>query len=430
MMNKGHEQFLAIAEEITRRYKMRYWAASDAVCKGTPPPMPPPPTPPATPSLAEVTTETVRLLPTQKRIEMAARMGERVEYADPVTGETRIADFRGMGDADLSRKIYDFQRSTSPEVARDLLSLQKELGTDFVAQRRKELEASDPEAFRARQQLGQQLLTERMSDADIPDIGSAEQVSDITLRDEPLTAAGRAKLEETVYDNITRGLAPAMLRRHQQAERARGAAVGNVLGDSAALRESLSVQMAEENQKSAALGQALSLLQSGQTTSDTANRLRQANLANRMSTVGQRSAARQQDFANQMQRTGYRQGLRQQDISNLQGYVFGQPLTAQFGMLQGAQGGASPYAPLTPAGGMGMAGQLAQGAGFASDVFGTQANIFGTQGSLWNTQAGLYQNAMNNRSNPWMTAIGFAGSAFGGPMLSKGGSLVGKKLFG
>lgn len=390
----SYEQCLEKAQEITRAYKERYWAAADAVNKGTPPPAPPPPDP------SKVTTESARLLPLVKQIEAAARMGRKIEYADPETGETRIADFTGVGDLDQALQQYMFQRETAPMAAQDLLDLQRQFGTQFVDARREELQASDPEAFEARQRLGRELLDQRMADTELPDTPELEEMSE-----NELTASGRRKLEESVYDNIDRSIAPALLRRTQQAQRARGAATGNILGDAAALRESLAVQMAEEGQKSNALGMALGLLQSGQTSSDTANRLRQAN-----------AGIRQQRYGNAMQQVGMRQGMRQQDISNLQGYVFGQPLTAQYGMLQGAQGGASPYNTIQPVQGMGI-GQF----------YGQNANLMGNN---FSSQASMYNAQLSNQGeNPWMTGLGFAAGAFGGPMMGALGKRAGNAMF-
>lgn len=391
-MSRQYKQFFEQASRMVAEYGDRI--GREWLNKGTPPPPPPAPDP------ANVTAKTIALLPLQKRIEMAARMGTRLEYIDPETNQPKVADFTGAGGTDLARQQYEFQRETAPQVAADLLALGEQYGPQYVAQRRRELELSDPEGFAARQQLGQELLTSRMGDTDLP---SAPEVERLT--EEPLTAAGRRMVEEGVYDNVTRSMIPSLLRRTQQAQRARGAASGNILGDAAALRESLSVQLAEEGQKGRALGQALALLQSGQTTGDTANRMKQANLA--MGTTG---------FQNQMQQAGFQQGLRQQDISNLQGYAFGQPLSAQFGLMQGAQRGASPYAPLSPMGGMGMGQMYGQNAQLMGSNYGTQASIYGTQ--------------MEHAQNPWMTGLGMAGAAFGGPFMGALGGAAAKRFGG
>ena len=179
----SYEQCLEKAQEITRAYKERYWAAADAVNKGTPPPAPPPPDP------SKVTTESARLLPLIKQIEAAARMGRKIEYADPQTGETRIADFTGVGDLDQALQQYMFQRETAPMAAQDLLDLQRQFGTQFVDARREELQASDPEAFEARQRLGRELLDQRMADTELPDTPELEEMSE-----NELTASGRRKL--------------------------------------------------------------------------------------------------------------------------------------------------------------------------------------------------------------------------------------------
>tara|TARA_R110000824_G_scaffold77233_6_gene195397 strand:- start:3255 stop:4430 length:1176 start_codon:yes stop_codon:yes gene_type:complete len=389
-MSETYEQLFEQASRMVAEYGDRI--GREWLNKGTPPPPPPAPDP------VKVTAKTASLLPFQKQLDIAARMGQRLEYKDPETGEAKVADFRGAGATDMARQQYEFERGTAPQVAADLLALGEEYGPQYVEQRRRELELSDPEGFAARQQLGQELLGSRMADTDVPVAPDVER-----LTEEPLTAAGRRAVEENIYDNVTKSMVPALLRRTQQAQRARGTAAGNILGDASALRESLSVQLAEQGQKGQALGQALALLQSGQTTGDTANRMKQANLA--MGTTG---------FQNQMQQAGFQQGLRQQDVANLQGYAFGQPLSAQFGMMQGAQRGATPYAPLTPQAGMGM-GQM----------YGQNAQLMG---SNYGTQASLYSSQLANTSNPWMQGLGFVGGAFGGPLFGALGASAAKGI--
>jgi hypothetical protein len=319
-------------------------------------------------------------------------MGRSLEYADPETGEQKVADFTGVGDIDAARQQYAFERETAPMVAQDLLALGEEYGPQYVAQRRRELQQSDPEGFEARQQLGQELLSTRMADTELP----AAPVVD-PLSEGAMTGELRRQMEEGVIDNLSRSMLPSLLKKTQRAQRQRGAAKSNILGNAAALRESLAVQLAEEGRDQQAWGAGLALLQSGQSTGDTANRMRQANLA--MGTAG---------FQNQMQRTGFGQQMAQQDISNLQGYAFGQPLAAQFGMMQGAQRGASPYAPLTPVGGMGF-----------QQMYGQNAQLMG---SNYGTGAGIYNTQMQNQpENPWMQGLGFAAAAYGGPMLGRMG---------
>ena len=67
-----YNELLEIAKGITDSYRERYWAAADAVNKGTPPP-------PAAPNYAEANREgimaDIRTLPARKAIEAAAKMG-------------------------------------------------------------------------------------------------------------------------------------------------------------------------------------------------------------------------------------------------------------------------------------------------------------------------------------------------------------------
>ena len=99
-------------------------------------------------------------------------------------------------------------------------------------------------------------------------------------------------------------------------------------------------------------------------------------------------------FAAQQNQFGQEQSLRQETqqqqqrrLSNLQSYVLGAPISSSFQSLQGAQQGASPYAPIM-AQGIGQnanAGQ--QAASFAGNIFGTQANMYGTQVGQANAQS-------------------------------------------
>jgi hypothetical protein len=112
----------------------------------------------------------------------------------------------------------------------------------------------------------------------------------------------------------------------------------------------------------------------GQEQGMLANRQQQAqlglaNLFNAQSTqFGQEQALRQETQQQQQRR-----------LSNLQQYALGAPISGQFQSLQGAQQSASPYTPIM-AQGIGQnanAGQ--QAAGFAGNIFGTQAQLYNTQ---------------------------------------------------
>ena len=94
--------------------------------------------------------------------------------------------------------------------------------------------------------------------------------------------------------------------------------------------------------------------------------------------------------------------LRQQRMGNVQSYLQGMPIAAQFGQLQGAQQGAAPFMPQQLQPGIGVNPNAgAQGMQFASQNYGT------------------YVRGMANQSNPWMTGLGFVGGALGGGYLGQ-----------
>lgn len=360
------------------------------------------PAPPPPPDYAAATRagyeSDIATLPQRRLIEAQARMGE--------------GQFEGLGDADLAKALLQQQLEAAPEVAARYLDLQRQYGVPFAEEARRQLEATDPEGFMLRQQFGERLLNNAGAMEDlalglnVPNYErfqgsgpSLERISDITLADSGRTAAGRAMLEGQIFDDLARAgtLDPALRTATEQAVRARGAARGNLLGDSSALEESLAVQLAQRQADQQRRGSALELLSSGQSTSDTANRLAQQNLQNRFSTVGQRNQAGQQEFQNvmeainqrnqasqnqfaaQAQAVGQRQGARQQDLANIQSFLGLQPIVSQGGQLAGLQQGAAPF----------MTGQYqgtnlnpnagAQGAAFAQNIFGTQTNQWRTQ---------------------------------------------------
>ena len=127
-------------------------------------------------------------------------------------------------------------------------------------------------------------------------------------------------------------------------------------------------------------GEYLGFLGSGQSEGDVANRLAQQNFANTMQRVQQINQSRGEGFAAQQQALGTRLAGRQQDVGNIQSLLGLQPVAAQAGMMAGMQQGASPFAAPQMQRGMGLDPNAAGlGAGFAQNMFGTQANIYETQ---------------------------------------------------
>jgi hypothetical protein len=117
--------------------------------------------PPDPPDYAAATREGVEAdidsLPLRKIIEAAARQGTKVTYTD-MDGKEKTVDFTGFGDIDQSRKELDFAEESADRMAKSALNLQQKYGTDFVMQRLKELELSDPQFRKVRDALGKAAL--------------------------------------------------------------------------------------------------------------------------------------------------------------------------------------------------------------------------------------------------------------------------------
>ena len=118
------------------------------------------PKPPDPPDLAAANEAAVyadvETLPIRKMIESAAALGTSVTYTDPQTGEQKTADFTGFGDIDQSRAQLEFMAESASTIARSQLDVQKEFGEEFIKQRIKELELSDPQGTEVRRMLGEE----------------------------------------------------------------------------------------------------------------------------------------------------------------------------------------------------------------------------------------------------------------------------------
>ena len=68
--------------------------------------------------------------------------------------EALQADFTGMGDTDLAKQQWEFEKETSPEKTQFLLDQMKQFGPEFMEQARDLVERSDPTGFAARELLG------------------------------------------------------------------------------------------------------------------------------------------------------------------------------------------------------------------------------------------------------------------------------------
>lgn len=115
------------------------------------PPAPPPP------DLAAANREgiatDIATLPTRRAIEQAAALGQSVQFIDPVTGETKTADFTGLGDIEVAKQLATLAGQTNADLQTQQLALRQQLGVANAEQTSAEVRAADPLAFDTRQDL-------------------------------------------------------------------------------------------------------------------------------------------------------------------------------------------------------------------------------------------------------------------------------------
>ena len=322
--------------------------------------------------------------PKLRALEAAAKLGRKIE----VDGKTY--DFRETGDIQVATAFARAAAEIAPELAGNQLELAKKFGTQFSQQRRSELEALDPEKFK----LYDQFLQDVKGDAAAPDTRIDSPTYESVgmpgaSKDTGASQLIRSELERQIQQGLSQvgTLDPSMERRVQQAARARGSSIGNVLGNPSALRESLAIQDALGNANSQRWNAAMGLLQSGQSTSDTANRNAQEAFQNILAATGQRNTAAQQSFAGQMASQQQMLAGRQQNIANVQSALGLQPIVGQAANLGGLQQGSTPFISPQYTSGMQMgspADLLKTGSGFAltnaqKEYESSQANSFMNQ---------------------------------------------------
>jgi len=341
--------------------------------------------------------------PLLRMIEAASRLGREITYTDPKTGKKVTQDFRGMSDIDVSREIARAMADMAPELTQKQLDVAKQFGTEFSEQRRRELEAADPERYKLYDQFLRDLQSGKASvETGAPEVPEYERVEAPTeMRDTGMTASMRADLEKQVAGELAQAgsLPPGLQRATEQALRARGAATGNILGNAAALREALGVSQAIQSSDERRRAQALGLLQSGQSTSDTANRMAQQSFQNILAATGQRNTAAQQTFAGQMAAQQQRTAGQQQNIANIQSALGLQPIVSQAAQLGGLQQGASPFNQGQYVQGMQQAGPgqlLGMGSQFAMQ--NAQNEFQASQANSGFAYLGAITNAVGNLS--------------------------------
>jgi hypothetical protein len=112
------------------------------------------PAQPAAPDYAAANREgivaDIENLPLRRQIDAAARLGQKITYTDPKTGEQKTADFTGAGDAAYAKQMADLAGSSNAQVQRDQLKLRQELGVANAQQTAAEIEAADPAGYATR----------------------------------------------------------------------------------------------------------------------------------------------------------------------------------------------------------------------------------------------------------------------------------------
>ena len=171
----------------------------------------------------------VQTLAVRKLIANAAKFGKKIDLQIPkfdargnkVGVESVTYDFGGYSDVDSTRADVDFYAEAADKMAATMLDVQEKYGAGFVAQRKEELELTDPTGTAVREELGKSALAD-----------------------------------------LERGyaLAPGMRREVTEAEQAAQTARGNVLGSGAAAAEALSVGDAAWRMRQQRLANAASFL--------------------------------------------------------------------------------------------------------------------------------------------------------------------------
>lgn len=336
----------------------------------------------------------IETLPIRRQIEQAARLGQLIEYVDPRTGQSATADFTGLGDAAAVRQLADIYGQSNAELQRQQLALRQELGVQNAQQTAREVQAADPLAYQTRQDLTSRVLG-ALTDAPT-NIGAHQAVRDAASRFgalDPSTEALNVGLQQALADYQRGGqLDPATARYMTDNIRAGQVARGNYLGDAAAVQEAATMGQAAEARRAQALAQLLGVQSQafGQNQAQNQNAVAAAQALSQ-----EERTARNETF-----------GRQQQDLANASAMVLGQPITNQFGSLQGAQQGAVGFTPLTNA----PYQQLNPGAGAAG------ANWAGQQAqwaqNAWMTNANLEASNTAAMNNLYATGAGAALGAY------------------
>lgn len=342
---------------------------------------------PASPDYAAANREAisadVSTLPTRNLIDQAAQLGKLVTYTDPSTGQKMTADFTGLGQSALMEQAAKLASQYNADTQRQQLALRQELGLANAQQTSKEIQATDPLAYQTRQDLTGRILGDLK--ASPPQIAANQSIYDAATRlgaIDPTTSSLNYGLQQAMQDYNTAGFSEGTQRELNNQIRSGQVARGNFLGDAAAVSEASQQGMAMDQLRQARLGQ---LLQAQGQAFGQNQQMNQANFQGAQAIAGDQR---------QVENTNYGRG--QQNLANASAMVLGQPITNQFGSLQGAQNGAVGFnqAPQV------NVGQQNPNAG---------AQNYNGQMQAWQTKAGIAA-----QGNPWMALAGQVGGAAAG----------------
>lgn len=167
-MNDLMKQCERAAQSIVAAYGERFWAARDAVNKGTPPPAP---------DYAEANREgietDIKTLPARKIIESLAKSGGkgRVKIGD----EYIDVDFTGFGDLDQLGIDLEAMRTSADAIAAMNLDIQQRYGEQMNLEQLKRIKEADPVGYELRQKLAETTLEELSAGRELGE-GAARQV--------------------------------------------------------------------------------------------------------------------------------------------------------------------------------------------------------------------------------------------------------------
>lgn len=152
-MNDLMKQCERAAQSIVAAYGERFWAARDAVNKGTPPPAP---------DYAEANREgietDIKTLPARKIIESLAKSGGKGQVK--VGDEYIDVDFTGFGDLDQMQIDLEAMRTSADAIAAMNLDIQQRYGEQMNLEQLKRIKEADPVGYELRQKLAQTTLEE------------------------------------------------------------------------------------------------------------------------------------------------------------------------------------------------------------------------------------------------------------------------------